>query len=392
MPERTMPIRALMVAIVCLPTTAYAERKPDYRVLVRAYADAMIEHGRDVYGEEHSPLFAAALDRTTMRLGSRERFGSVPGVRSHDRSLSGANPQNHVPLYAVLYELTELTGEKKYAREADKALKFFFTHCQSPETGLMAWGEHLYWDFHKEACAGNDMHEINGEWPFWDPCYRLAPEASWRFALGQWDHQIACKRTGDFSRHARWSRHGPGSGFDFPRYAGQMIVNWADSHARKENAGRGRREELITAISVVTGRMEANMKLAESGYLPAGRAEAGSHIDVVWLGSNLELARCLWKAAPRVDDEHEELAARMRRLALEQDAAFHKAPHEVASGGGFAATLDATTGKPRTRGSNRPYTAVWATGYGHGMHAGTANRCHARYKQLAPSHPEWAAK
>jgi len=389
---QTPTITALAAAMLCLPPAAHAEQRPDYLALVRAYADAMIEQGRDVYGEEHSPLFAAALDRATMRLGSRESFGSIPGVRENDRSLRGANPQEDMPLYAILYELSERTGRQKYASEADKALAFFFNRCQSPETGLMAWGEHLYWDFHREACGGNDVHEIEGEWPFWDPCYRLAPEASWRFAIGQWDHQIADKQTGDFSRHARWSRHGPGRGFDFPRYAGQMIVNWADSYARKENARRDRREELVTAIAVVAGRMEANMEQTETGYLPAGRAAAGSHIDVVWTCSNLELARCLWKAASHIEQAHEALTARLRTLALRQDAHFHEMPHEVAAGGGFVATVDSRTGEPRRRGSNRPYTAIWATGYGHGTHAALANRCHARYEQLVAGHPGLAAK
>ena len=37
----------------------------DYLTIVKLYADAMIKDGRDVYGTEHSPLFASALDRTT---------------------------------------------------------------------------------------------------------------------------------------------------------------------------------------------------------------------------------------------------------------------------------------------------------------------------------------
>ena len=40
-----------------------AETKPDYLKVVTAYADTLIEHGRDTYGKVHSPLFAAALDR-----------------------------------------------------------------------------------------------------------------------------------------------------------------------------------------------------------------------------------------------------------------------------------------------------------------------------------------
>ncbi|MFW6290311.1 MAG: hypothetical protein ACOC0R_05020, partial [Mariniphaga sp.] len=113
---------------------------------VKAYAEAMIEHGRDVYGKEHSPLFAAAMDREAMNIGKKENFESITGVRKNDRSLGGANPQEDKALYLILYELTELTGDKQYTREADKALDYFFNNCQSPETGLMAWGEHLYWD------------------------------------------------------------------------------------------------------------------------------------------------------------------------------------------------------------------------------------------------------
>jgi hypothetical protein len=141
------------------------------------------------------------------------------------------------------------------------------------------------------------------------------------------------------------------------------------------------------AIAAIIGRMEANMKLTKSGYLPAGQSEQGSHVKVVWLDSNLELVRCLWKAALHFD---EELAERMRNLALQQDSAFLKAPHQVASDGGFAVTLDATTGEPRTRSTNRPYTDVWATGYGYSMHANLANLCYARYDQLGASHPDIA--
>ena len=358
--------------------------------IVKAYADAMIEKGRDVYGGENSPLFAAAMDRKTMSTGSMEGFESVPGVRENDRSLGGANPQEDMALYSILYELTELTGDKKYAEEADKALEYFFKHCQSTETGLMAWGEHLYWDFREDACRGTDMHEIEGEWPFWNQSYRLAPDASWRYAIGQWDNQVHCKETGDFSRHARWSTRETYEGFEFPRYAGQMILDWADALVREENAHRERRNELLDAISTIVGRMEDNMDVSESGYLIAGRAERGDHINVVWLGSNLELARCLYKAAPLILEADKNLATRMINLALKQDMDFHKAPHQITDGRGFAATLHSKTGEPRFRSMNNPYTAVWATAYGQSTHANMANHCYSRYEQLIDFDPELA--
>ena len=377
------------VCLIFLATSCAVERGRgevrDYLTRVKAYADAMIKGGRDTYGAIHSPLFASALNRKTMRIGA---FEAIAGVRINDRSLGGANPQTDVDLYAILYRLTELSGQKRYAREANASLEFFFSHCQSPATGLMTWGEHIYWDFEQEKMAGNlAVHEIKGEWPYWNECYQLAPDACWRFAIGQWDHQIADKQTGDFSRHADWANHGPQTGADFPRYAGQMIANWADAYSRKENADRRRRSELVTAISILVARMQDNIKKSPSGYLLAGTDTA--HSKISWPRSSLELARCLWKFAPHMNDD---LAKQMKGLALNLDHQFHRAPHTINSGGSFATTLDSKTGEPRSRSMNKPYSGTWGSGYGYGTHAKTANDCVARFRQIEKSHPRIAGK
>jgi hypothetical protein len=320
---------------------------PDYMKIVQDYADAMIVQGRDFYGTENSPLFASTLNRKTMKIGAVEDFESIKGVRKNDRSIKGSNVLEDIGLLEILYTLSDLTENKKYAAEADKTIKYFFSNCQSPNTGLMAWGEHLYWDFEKEACGygkvNQDYHEC-GVWPFWDKSYEFAPEACWKFAIGEWDHQIYDKKTGNFSRHARWSEHKPYTGFEFPRYAGQMIERWTIAYNQKENINRERRDELLHAIEVIFRRMQENQKFTKSGYLPAGSTEKGDHNKVVWLKSNLELARCLEIAAHLFDDK---MAATMRKFALKQDIDFLDAPHELDSvGGGFAVTLDAETGIP----------------------------------------------
>lgn len=350
---------------------------PDLGTRVRDYADAMILRGRDTCGAESSPLFAAAMDRTTFGIGDAKTFGAIPGVRESDRALSGANPQQDAALYEILYALSGGGGRPDYGRAADDALRFFFEHAQSPATGLMAWGEHIFWDFRLERMGGNDLHEICGEWPFADRVHALAPEAWRRFALGLWRHQVADPETGDFSRHAKWSAHGPQKGADFPRYAGQMIVTWADVHARQPDP------EFVRATTCLVSRMEGNIH-PQSGLLAALRGA-----DYAWSGSNLELARGLWKAAPAMPAE---LGARMNALSLRLDERFFASPHRVAAGGGFAATLHTVTGEPRTRSMNRPYTDTWATGYGYEMTAGFAAACHARAQQLADAHPETAAR
>lgn len=365
----------------------------DFLQIVKAYADAMVAEGRDHYGTTHSPLFASTLNRQTMNIGSVKDYEEIEGVRKNDRSIKGANSLRDIGLYNILYMLSDITHNEMYAMEADNSIQYFFSHCQSPATGLMAWGEHLYWDFEKEACGygkiNQDYHEC-GVWPFWDKSYELAPEACWKFAIGEWDHQIADKRTGHFSRHARWSQHGPFSGFEFPRYAGQMIERWADAYTRNENLKQSRKDELLEAIQVIFRRMQENLKLAKSGYLPAGSTDKGDHNKVVWLKSNLELARCLEKAIPLFDAE---LAEEMRKFALKQDMDFLNAPHKIDSAdGGFAVTLDAETGIPRVRSMNKPYTSSWGSGYGYGPHTNVANTCFQRYQKLKPEYPELSVK
>jgi len=369
----------------CAPDSK-VEETPDFFGVVEKYADAMIENGRDVYGKEHSPLFASALNRQSLKLDGKNEIGEITGVRKRDRSLTGANMIHDKDLLQLLYEITDQTGNEKYAREADKAIQYFFNNCQSPTTGLMAWGEHLYWDFPKDACGFSpdyDFHETK-KWPFFDKSYQFAPDPTWKFVISEWDHQINDKTTGDFSRHARYTKHETFSGFEFPRYSGQMIERWADAYNRPENASRPRKEELLGAIDIIFNRMVENMKLSDSGYLIAGQSAKGDHKNLVWLTSNLELARCLELAAPLMSPE---IAQQMKEFALKQDIDFLEAPHKLDSiGGGFAVTLHAQTGLPRSRSMNKPYSSTWSSGYGYGTHAGTANTCYGRLQSLKEKH------
>ncbi len=382
------------VSVTCLTLLscqqAQEQNTRTYLNLVQAYADALIEKGRDTYGAVHSPLFASVLDRESIKLADENEIGEIDGVRKNDRSLTGGNLIHDEDLLKILYALPKVTGMNKYAEEADRAIGYFFKNCQSSATGLLCWGEHLFWDFMMDACghAPNfDFHEAK-HWPFWDQAYRLAPDAAWTFVISEWEHQIHDKTNGDFSRHARYSKHETFSGFDFPRYAGQMMERWADAYLRPENNKRVRKEDLLHFIEVLFNRMQANAQLSESGYLVAGRSPRGDHINVVWLTNNLELARCLEVAAKSVETE---MAEKMRRFALKQDEDFFKAPHRLDSaGGGFAVTLHAKTGLPRQRSMNKPYSSTWSSGYGYGTHAGVANIIHGRYQSLKDNHLDMA--
>jgi len=313
--------------------------------LVRRYADTMIKHGRDRYGRVHSPLFASALDRKTPTPPTNPP-PAPEGIREGDRTLSGGNPMHDENFYRVLYTLSEVTGDRRYAKAADDALRFFFTHCQSEATGLLAWGEHLGWDFQTEGVlAERDKHEFYRPWALWDKSWTLAPEACRCFAGGLWENQISDHATGNFSRHASFVRHGPERDNEFPRHAGFYIATWAEAYARTRDAN------FLHAIEVLVNSFE--QRRHPDGSFPS----ASSHPDVLWWNSDLAWAVDVWSASANVP---EPLASRMHQAALKTDAAFQ---HHF------------------ERGLSELPSDLWAIGYGKSTTAADAMGCLERWRQ-----------
>ncbi len=141
---------------------------PYLRAALR-FVDTMLHHGTDHYGPEHSPLFAAMLDLDTLSLpvqvwpeefrpnraglmvsiGHGFPFPPV-GVRAIDRSPTGNNLEHDLTLLRAMEELTDITGDRRYAQHVEDALRYWLKRCQSPETGLLPSGEHLSWCFLRE--------------------------------------------------------------------------------------------------------------------------------------------------------------------------------------------------------------------------------------------------
>lgn len=353
-----------------------------YLEIVKSYVKTMLEKGRDRYGAESSPLFASALDRETMRLPEGKRLEEIMnlskeewGIRAHDRILTGGNVQHQQNLYQILYALSEWTGDSTYKREADQSLKWFFERCQSPVTGLMAWGEHLGWDFHSEQIVRDSYHEFFRPWVLWDKSFELAPGVCTDFALGLWNHQIYDQKTGEFSRHAKWSEHAPGTKRQFPRHGGFYIRTWAEAYYLTGD------EIFLEAIKVLCDFFENNAS-KESGAIPAQVGdEEEANGRMIWPVSNVSLAIDLWDSAEKLPGEH---AVRMRNMALKIDSTFLKIPHQLSPDGeGFMTYGNVHTLQPEdvANWGKRFYSDLWATGYGEATDALVANTLMLRYQQ-----------
>lgn len=349
----------------------------DYLALVKAYADVMIEKGRDTYGPKSSPLFAAALNRYTFRIGN---FPDIEGIRSSDRITTGANPMTDENLYQILYALSVITHDPSYAAEADKALKFFFENAQSPVTGLMAWGEHTGWSFELEKAISpfNFFHEFARPWVLWNQCYRLAPDPCVKFAHGLWDHQISDQVTGNFSRHATWDKHDPGKDFDFPRHGGFYMATWARAYADTKDP------VFLKAIETLTDRYQRKAS-AKSGAIPAESSKRNP-IPRMWPLSNLSMAIDLTDAASLLGSSDKALSTKMLDEAAGIDRTFLALKHDEGDKGTFfVSSANVDTLEPLPDADHSAYSHLWEESYGVSPSSNYANVCYRRYLQLPES-------
>jgi hypothetical protein len=332
-----------------LAPLAFAAPPPAPTLLdtVRRYADTMIDRGRDTYGPQKTGLLLSALDRTTLSPLTGGRPASPAGIRRGDRSgqpwsaLTGANPHLDQNLLRVLYALTPITNDPKYAKVADEELTWFLKNTLSPKTNLLPWGEHLCWDAIEDRpiSGGDEMfHEFARPWALWDRCFELAPDQSKRFALGLWEHQIANHQTGGFDRHAPYFEHGPVDGKDFPRHAGFYIATWA--HAFKHTKD----PTFPRAIETLLARFERK-RVQKDGT------------EIATIGPlDCETAAAL------VPDP---LAKRLRAFAEKEDDLI------------LADLRKQLAADPRAPGQ----PPLWQTGYAANTQASTAMFCLARHQQ-----------
>ncbi len=397
-------IRSVVAVLLLVACPVFAEEaQPDYFALVRAYADTMIEHGRDTYGEAHSPLFAGALDRNTLKISPD--FPPIPGIRNKDRCLTGSNPHIEQGLYHALYRLTELTGDKRYAEQADAALQFFFKTCQNKH-GLPPWGEHLLWDFYLEAPRASStdprdarklIHEP-GAWAFRDEAARLAPDAYYRYAIALWECQIGNKETGDYSRHANFSRGSGGQGAAYPRLAGQMIEVWAHAYAYPAFQDKPDRDKLLRAIKLITQRMRTNREaVGDARVLPyanpssvRGGIKPGREYDPApeaWLDSNLELARGLLSGAEHIAPPTSKL---MEEVALTQHEDFLRQPH-FEDGNDLLRTVSTGAAKDNRKKPEKK-GGMWFSAYGGagGFSGYLTRKMAVAYQTIRDEHPALA--
>jgi len=365
----------LLVLLVCYGIPANAEQTVvkeyvpvedfsylktfDYMRIAKNYAEYMIHEGRDIYGKQKTPLFVSVIDRK--RRASFKNWKEVPfphvrskpwapGImrlhkrRPYDWPYTGADPLRDLPLYNLLYRLTEITSEKKYAREADRSIKWFLENAQSPVTGLYPWGTHMHWNVHTDTWAynanqGYGGHEYNFVWRYWDQ----NPEQLRKFAHGLWDNQIHDKKTGRFDRHARYHKRGIGGNlFEFPQTGSCYINTWAREFSR---SGDPEMKRAITALL----NLFQSMRHPKTRSLSWCTSSAPGRRERCQNAMNLSAATNIQDGAALVESRDPELAESMRQFARDTDDEFLSHDYDSildVAGKGLLTAYHVATGQP----------------------------------------------
>jgi pectate lyase len=172
----------------------YADDAEKYLRAARAFADTVLADGRDVYGEQHTPLFVDGLHSKTLKPVRWKR---------RDETWVLSNFASQQPLLRTLDALTALTEEKHYSRAAEQATRHALGHLCTPN-GLLYWGGHLAWDLEQERPVGqyDDVHELKGHQPYYRLMWRVNEQATRKLMETIWAAHILDWSALDYNRHA----------------------------------------------------------------------------------------------------------------------------------------------------------------------------------------------
>jgi len=174
---------------------------------VRRCLDTLVEHGRDTYGDVHTPVMMSIIDVKTRAAphvpGLYDGYVRTEG-RRHRRAEGGANLWNDQATLRSMYHLSEKLNDPKYAQAADDYIAFILAYCHN-NNGLLQWGSHCFYDAHTDRVGGDTrgggVHEILIRQAEWHQLYRVNPRGMERQAELIWTHHIQDKTTGMHNRH-----------------------------------------------------------------------------------------------------------------------------------------------------------------------------------------------
>jgi len=187
------------VLLICIIHCSCQQDQPDaerYLRAIQGFADAVMEYGRDSYGEMHTALFVDGLDTASMKPALWKGKGDETWVLS--------NFANQQTLMRLLDGLTAITGQDQYRLAAEDAAEEVLTSLLTPN-GLLYWGGHSAWDLERNRNVGeydSKVHEIKIYQPYFRLMWRVNPEATRDLLETIWAGHVLDWSRMDYNRHA----------------------------------------------------------------------------------------------------------------------------------------------------------------------------------------------
>ena len=168
-----------------------------YMGAVTRFADTVIEHGRDTYGEKKTPVFVDGLHVETLSPPLWKGDGYQSYIMSNFASQQG--------LMRTLDGLTELTGDTRYRQAAEDATRYTLKNFTSPN-GLLFWGGHSAWDLLLDRPVGEEdgrKHELRNHRPYFQIMWRVNKDATRKLMETIWAGHIVDWQRLDYERHCK---------------------------------------------------------------------------------------------------------------------------------------------------------------------------------------------
>jgi pectate lyase len=214
---RTFPKPSPFLLCACFLIEAGAAPAPptdkDRLDALVQYAGTVLVHGRDSYGEEHTPIFSDYLEVSTLRAPEMiyiHRLGG-PGPRSKQpfQPVIASNLAYQGNLMRFLVGLSNLTGEAKYKEAYKECLRYYFEHYAVPN-GLLQMGHHRWVNLNTDRYDGNDWpaggsgHEMKRDYPYYPIFWETDPVATRRMLTAHWSSHIQDWGFMNFTRHGSY--------------------------------------------------------------------------------------------------------------------------------------------------------------------------------------------
>lgn len=195
-------------------TAPLLAQNKDYLTYVQQHCDNLIRYGKDRYGAKETYMLASVIDTRDMSIPKAD-VPPTEGTRVHDRAVGGSNFYHDVETIALFHALSELTSDAKYKAAATAYTRDFLAYCQNLHTGLLAWGEHLYYNFYADSVMVGDLenprqelyHEFLAQLPPWPLLWETDTAATAKAIAGiQYHFRSPVTQSFLFNRHAYWQK------------------------------------------------------------------------------------------------------------------------------------------------------------------------------------------